>query len=132
MASITEIKPPRQHVSIGDPSVVVASALSAASTNATAVKTSPGTVYGLIVINTTSTIYYLKLYNLAAAPVPATDTPYMTIPIPHSSAAGGGIVSITTAGIPFTTGIAYALVGGIAVDDNTNAATGVAINVIYS
>jgi len=36
-----------------------------ASTNATSVKGSAGTLYGLSLSNTTTTVYYLRLYNLS-------------------------------------------------------------------
>lgn len=108
-----------------------AQVLSAASNNATSIKASAGTLYSLVVINTTATIYYLKFYDKASAPSPASDTPLQTIPIPANTAGAGVAVPIPSCGIAFPTGIALAIVGGIAANDNTNAATGVAVSLSY-
>lgn len=101
--------------------------LSAASTNATLVQTGRAVVYTLAAVNTTATIYYLKLYNKATAPTCGTDTPVMTIPVPASTA-GDGIVVAPTVGILFQLGLGFCLTGAIGDSDTTNAATGVAIN----
>jgi len=105
--------------------------LSAASTNATVIKASAGTLYSLTAINTTATIYYLKLYNVASGPTCNSDTVVHTIPIPASIAGAGVSNLIPTVGLNFTTGIAFCLTGALADNDNTNAATGVAINYGY-
>src|SRR6185503_8516574 len=61
---------------------------SAASTNATNCKASAGLLYGVEVINTTSTIYYLRMYNLSSSPTCSSATGFIrTIPIPHATGA---------------------------------------------
>lgn len=107
--------------------------LSAASTNATAVKAQPGAVYSIVAQNTTTTIYYLKLYDKATAPTCASDPVKATIPLPATPAAGTGIAVVIdyTVGLGFNAGIGFCLTAGIADNDNTNAATGVAINFGY-
>lgn len=101
-------------------------AASAASTNATSVKASAGTLCGGIVINTTATLYYLRLYNLATAPTCSSATGFVaTIPIPASTTGSGTLLQFGPFGAAFSTGIAYCLTGGGSSTDNTNAATGV-------
>lgn len=104
--------------------------LSAASTNSTNVKASAGTVLSLTAINTTATIYYLKLYDKATAPTCNTDVPVHTLPVPASATAAGLTVN-PFLGLNFSSGIGFCLTGGIADNDNANAATGVAINLGY-
>lgn len=104
--------------------------LSAASNNATNVKPAPGALYNLIAVNTTATIYYLKLYDKATAPTCGTDIPVHTLPVPPTPASSSPapLVLDSTVGINFNSGIGFCLTGGIADNDNTVAATGVAIN----
>jgi hypothetical protein len=102
--------------------------LSAASTNSTACKASAGNLYSYELYNTTTTVYYLRLYNLAAGPTCSSATGFIrSIPIPPAAAAGGvgGMVSNGTFGVAYSTGIAYCLTGGSSSTDNTNAATGI-------
>jgi hypothetical protein len=106
-------------------------ATSAASNNATNVKNAAGTVSTISVVNTTATIYYLRMYNLASAPTCSSATGFVnTIPVPASTS-GAGIVIPITVPHSFTTGIGYCLTGGGSSTDNTNAATGVYINIWY-
>lgn len=99
---------------------------SAASTNATNCKASAGNLYGVEVINTTSTLYYLRLYNLGSAPTCSSATGFVrTIPIPHNTGTGAGIANFYSVGEEYSTGIGFCLTGGGASTDNTNAATGV-------
>lgn len=78
---------------------------SAATTNATIVKATPGKILGIQVGNTGAAIAFLKLYDKATAPTVGTDIPVQTIPIP----------ALTTlnlhmpASVQFTLGIAYAI-----------------------
>ena len=52
------------------------SALSAASTNCTLIYgMGPSLLQWVVVVNTTATTYYLKIYNKQTAPVAGTDTP---------------------------------------------------------
>lgn len=105
-----------------------------ASTNATSVKGSAGTVYGYSLTNTTTTIYYLRMYNLSSAPTCSSATGYVsTIPIPPAAASGGaGGREITkNIGQAFTTGVGFCVTGGASSTDNTNAATGVFVEILY-
>lgn len=102
---------------------------SAASTNATNVKASAGTLCGGLAINTTATVYYLRLYDLASAPTASSATGFITtIPIPASTTGNGTLLNIGgTFGAAFTNGIGFVLTGGGSSTDNSNAATGVYI-----
>jgi hypothetical protein len=102
-----------------------------ASTNATNCKASAGNLYVIRAVNTTGTLYYLRLYNLAAAPTCSSATGFVeTIPIPASTS-GNGIVIPQSVGQAFATGIGFCLTGGGSSTDNTNAATGVYLTMLY-
>lgn len=104
---------------------------SAASTNSANVKASAGNVYGIHVVNTTATVYYLRLYNASGAPTCSSATGFVeTIPIPASTT-GAGISIAFPVGKAFTTGIAHCITGGGSSTDNTNAATGVYVGLEY-
>lgn len=107
----------------------VYSYLSTASTNSTLVYGSgPVRLKWIVAINTNAaTIYYLKLYNKATAPVCGTDTPYMRIPLPQNNN-GGGALPIGVDDASFPLGLGFCITGALADNDNTNAATGVVIN----
>lgn len=90
--------------------------ISAASNNATVVKTSRALVSHIAVCNNAATVSYLKLYNQNTSPVAATDVPIYTILIPIK-----GTVSLDFGafGVSFHNGIAFMLVTGMADSDNT-------------
>lgn len=97
---------------------------SAASTNSTNIKASAGRISAVHVVNTTGTTYYLRWYNLSAAPTCSSATGFVgTIPLLATSSAGRSL----TVGIGFSTGIGYCVTGGGSSTDNTNAATGIYI-----
>lgn len=100
--------------------------LSGASTNATSVKASAGSVGFLFAVNLNAAVRYLKLYNKASAPTVGTDTPIATLPIPASTTGAGFSIAIPD-GVNFSTGIAYATTTG-AGDADTGA---VAANEIF-
>jgi hypothetical protein len=104
--------------------------LSLASTNSTLVAGRQTALYNTTVINTTATIYYLKLYDKATAPTCGTDTPVHTFPIPVTTAQPV-IITTNTTPIGFNNGLGFCLTGLIADADTTVAAVGVAINFDY-
>jgi hypothetical protein len=87
---------------------------SAATTNATSVKGSAGTLFAIHVSNINAAIRYLKLYNKATAPTVGTDVPVMVIPIPATGFASPNLGGM---GMQFGTGIAFALTTGAADTD---------------
>lgn len=97
---------------------------SAATTNATSVKGSAGTIYTIWVSNTGGAAAYLKLYNKATAPTVGTDVPVLTITIP----AGGTICLTSDIGQRFTTGIALAITN-LAADSDTTAVAAAQVKV---
>lgn len=101
---------------------------STASNNLTAVKSSAGNVYSIIAINTTATLYYLKLFD--GTPTMGTTIAIGNIPIPANTSGAGVVIQIPV-GLSFATNINVALTGAIALNDNTSAAIGVCVNVIY-
>lgn len=104
---------------------------SAATTNATNCKASAGTLYGYELVNTTATLYYLRLYNLATAPTCSSATGFIrSIPIP-ASASGAGLARDTIVGASYGTGIGFCLTAGGASTDNTNAVTGIYVSLSY-
>ena len=105
--------------------------VSANSNNATVVKNSAGQVYGIEVFNVNAAARYLKLYDKATAPNPASDTPVKTILIPGSTS-GAGVVTSFTNGLAFSNGIAFILVTGMAdTDNNSVGANDVVVNLNY-
>ena len=103
---------------------------SAATTNATAVKATAGTLFSVAASNVGASAAYLKLYNKATAPTVGTDVPVLVIVIP----AGGTVpVPLGTFGPRFSTGIALAITGGAADADTTAVAVAqVKVAVSYS
>lgn len=96
-------------------------ASSAASTNATSVKTSAGRVYGLQGMNTAAYDVFLVLYDTATnPPVPGTTTIRKKITIP----AGAAFAIDFPVGLTFSTGIGYAFTKLSADSDTTALASG--------
>ena len=104
-------------------------AISAASTNATNVKNSAGNIGSLIISNTSSSIKYLKLFNLTVAPTMGTSSPVLNYAImPNSTMA----IDCGFAGIRFSVGLSYAITSGQALLDNTAVGAGdVVVNIAY-
>jgi len=101
---------------------------SAASTNATVVKSSPG--YGFVVhgYNANAAARYLKLYNKASAPTVGNDVPILTFYLPANDAFDFDLASTR-----FTVGIAMAVTTG-SPDADTGAVTGgdiMGLNMVY-
>lgn len=98
------------------------------TTNATSVKASAGEVYGWYFTNSSGSWRYLKLYDKASAPTVGTDTPKMTLGIPP----GGGANMEVFYGVPFASGIAYAVTTGATDADTTApAANEVILHLLY-
>lgn len=87
---------------------------SVATTNATSVKGSAGSLFKIIGNNTVASKRYLKLYNKATAPTVGTDTPVLTIVLLASAAFDFDLPAAY-----FSTGIGYAITGAAADADTT-------------
>lgn len=90
--------------------------ISAASTNATNVKSSAGNVYGLSISNTNAAARFFKLYDKSSAPTVGTDVPKRTIQIP----ANATVICAFPVGLSFANGIGFSTNTGIA-DADTGA-----------
>lgn len=102
--------------------------VSAASNNSTQVKGSAGNIYCIVAVNTTATINYFKIFD--GAPTMGTTNANWNIPVPANTSAAGVVIPLPVP-ISCANTINVALTGGMALNDNTNAATGVAINLGY-
>lgn len=89
---------------------------SAASTNATSVKASAGTVYSVIAFNAGAGVAFVKFYNKASAPTVGTDVPIWVLAVP---AGGHAQIQFGVQGNRFGTGIALAITGAAADSDTT-------------
>ncbi len=98
------------------------SLISAASTNATNVKSSPGKIFMISATNRNANPRYLKLYNKATAPTVGTDAPVFTFMIPGNSSGTGTNVAVPAVGLRFSAGISFALT----TEPEASGATGVA------
>ncbi|MBK9156740.1 MAG: hypothetical protein IPM11_01190 [Micropruina sp.] len=94
---------------------------SAASTNATVVKASAGRLYVVDGLSAAAGTVYLKFFNKASAPVLGTDVPVITKAV---KAGQPFSLDFGFIGQSFTTGIAFAITGGVADLDATAVAAG--------
>ena len=101
---------------------------SAATTNATSVKASAGTVFNVLCSNTGAAAAYVKFYNKATAPTVGTDVPVITITVPAS---GTVLLPTSLVGIRFTTGIGLAITN-LAADSDTTAVAANQVKVLTS
>lgn len=101
---------------------------SAATTNATSIKTSAGTVYSVTASNTGASAAFVKLYNKASAPTVGTDVPVLTIPVPAGVAVN---IPFGTTGHRFATGIALAITN-LAADSDATAVAAAQVKVLTS
>ena len=91
---------------------IAARHISAATTNATALKTSAGTLYGGRAFNSGAAACFLKFYNKASAPTVGTDVPVYVVGIPQGQSVDLGIAN--DIGLAFSLGIAFAITAGAA------------------
>ncbi len=95
----------------------------AAGTNATLLFTGFCKVTGWALYNhRNDKAVFLKLYDLARAPIVGTDVPSLKIGIPYATTGDAGTNradSTLTAGHKFVNGLAYAITAGVADTDTT-------------
>ena len=89
---------------------------SAATTNATAVKTSSGNLYAISISNAAASPRFVKLYNKNAAPTVGTDVPVLVIPVAASASV---VYEFGRLGQRFAAGIGLAITGAMADTDTT-------------
>jgi hypothetical protein len=100
---------------------------SAATTNATLVWAGAALVKLVFAVNTTTTVYWLKLYDTTTTPVCNTTPVVFKGAVPASATVGGFMMS-TPDGLQFQNGVGFCLTANQADNDNTAAATGLAVN----
>jgi len=81
--------------------------VSTASTNATVVKASPGRVHNFIATNVSNQTKYVKFYDKATTPTPASDTPDYIIPLQNGQTI---TLALGTSPFYFHNGVSYAMV----------------------
>ena len=106
-------------MTLGTPTASLLAA--AATTNATVVKATAGTLFNVVASNSGATTRYLKYYNKATAPTVGTDVPALVIPLVagHATPVGFG-----TLGTRLSLGIGMAITSGAADNDATGVAAG--------
>src|SRR6476659_1166286 len=68
------------------------------------------------------------MYNLAASPTCSSSTGFVeSIPVPHNTGSGGGVVKTFPIGRNYSAGVSFCLTAGGTSTDNTSAATGLYI-----
>jgi hypothetical protein len=104
-----------------------------ATTNATLVKSSAGRVFKVRGYNAKAAVCYLKLYNKATAPAPASDNTLIIMSI-ALKASDMFDIDLGVLGLAFSTGIGYALTGASSDTDATAlvAADVVGLNILYA
>jgi hypothetical protein len=105
----------------------------AATTNATLVKNAAGRVFKIRGYNAKAAVCYLKLYNKATAPAPATDNALLMASF-ALKASDMFDIDFTPQGYGFSTGIGFALTGASSDTDATAlvAADIVGLNIFYA
>jgi hypothetical protein len=101
---------------------------STASTNATNCANAVANFYGGWFVNTSTTIGYVRFYNLSTSPTCSSATGFInSVPIPPAPASGqaGGIVYLDPLPTNFTTGVGWCITGGGGNTDNTNGPAGI-------
>jgi hypothetical protein len=95
------------------------------------VKTSVGVIGSLCISNSNQTSgYYLKMYNKASAPAPASDTPIFVYYIPANFF---DCINMGAWGNRYTTGIAYSVVKNVIKTDSTAPNNNlVSVNIAYT
>lgn len=131
-APYVTIQSPQPSVPSGWPSVF--QLVVAATTNATSVKSSAGTLGGICFFPSENIAQpgCLKIYDKASAPIVGTDTPRLIIPS-YSSAHNAGQLILPSAGLRFVNGIAIAVTYFTPITDTTAvSARAFAVNLIYA
>lgn len=103
-------------------------AVSTASTNAASIKGSAGRVLSVVIGNSSASNGFVKLFNKSSAPTPGSDSAAMNL----YAKAGETVVWSSPVGVEFTAGIGIAITGAVALNDSTNAAASIAVNVEYA
>lgn len=101
-------------------------------TNSTLISTQARKVYHIQTFNSSTTIGYLRLYNLSTAPTAGTST-YTAVFMVPGDANGRGFIAPIEMGLNFTTGLGYTFTAGIASTDTTAVGSSqYIVNILYA
>lgn len=107
--------------------------ISEAGMNKTVICPKPGKILGLVAINTSEDVCYLKIYDKSDVPDEELDLPQLVIPIPAAAQGAGVVVPVSGAGIIFATGISCSITGGVDPEDDTAVEAGkIVVNFVYA
>lgn len=92
-----------------------------ATNNATLVKNSAAVISNITLVNLSTATAYLKLYSKATAPIPGTDVPFITYPIPGTfmGMTPNTITLSFSMGLRLSSGLGYAITRNFSPLDNT-------------
>lgn len=105
---------------------------SLASTNSNSIKTSAGLVHSITVVNGTTTVAFLRMYNTASAPTCSSSNGVV-----HDYLIGAASAVNVANGLAITpdenysTGIGFCLTGALGNSDTTNAPVGITVDVSF-
>lgn len=104
---------------------------SLAGNNAASIKNTASKLAKIVGYNAAAAVRYLRVYNKNSAPTVGTDTPALIIPLPPSSTFEFNLADI---GYHLTSGLAIAITGNAASNDNTAIAANdiLGLNIIYA
>lgn len=105
--------------------------VAATTANATAVRAVPAVLKAYDIVNTSAATKFVRFYNKATAPVPASDAALIVwrLPIP---AGGRTSTSFSSGGVWFPAGLAFDITTAAADTDTTVTAAGdVTLNIIF-
>ena len=102
-----------------------------ATTNATSVRAVPAVLKAWSIVNTSAAIKYVRFYNKATAPVPASDAALIEWRMPLAAGQRSD-VSFSSGGIWFPAGLAFDITGGASDTDATAVTAGdVTLGIIF-
>lgn len=102
-----------------------------ATTNATSVRAVPAVLKAYDIVNTSAAAKFVRFYNKASAPVPASDAALIEwrIPLPAGARAS---MSFSSGGVWFPAGLGFDITGAAGDTDATATAAGdVTLNIIF-
>lgn len=114
----------------GPAGIPIRLAASAATNNATVGLAVPAGIHAITGYNASAATKYLKVYNKATAPAPATDTALLMLNIALPPTVG---FALNYNGQKFPAGVSFAITAGSAEADNTSVALNdiVGLNITY-
>lgn len=105
---------------------------SAATTNATVVRNTGGSIYAMSIFNRNTAGLYVKMKNANTTPVPGTTTPDYTLYVPGNTSIAGFIWNLPDGGVNFGTGITlWTTTDNAALSTNAVGAGDLSINILH-